>query len=57
MRGGHPGYVMGSSADTCASLRPVLTGAVLGLIGAAVLRLTKGGRDAEFELFPRGRTW
>jgi short-subunit dehydrogenase len=59
VRGGHPGYVMGSSAYTRASLRPVLTGAVLGLIGATVLRLSKASRGGDFEFFPRarGRSW
>lgn len=56
VRGGHLGYVMGSSAYTRASLRPVLTGAVLGLLGAAVLRLSKGGRG-EFDFLPRSRSW
>lgn len=61
VRGGHPGYVMGSSAYTRASLRPVLTGAMLGVLGAAVLRLTKAppGRGGGFGLLPhaRGRYW
>jgi short-subunit dehydrogenase len=59
VRGGHPGYVMGSSAYTRASLRPVLTGAMLGVLGAAFLTLTKGARGGDFDLLSRarGRMW
>ena len=59
MRGGHAGYVMGSSAYTRASLRPVLTGAMLGVLGAAFLTLTKGARGGDFDLLSRarGRMW
>jgi short-subunit dehydrogenase len=45
-RGGHPGHVSDASFYTQASLRPLMTGAVMAMAGLTLLSLAAGGRSA-----------
>jgi short-subunit dehydrogenase len=46
-RGGHPGHVSESSLYTYASLHPMMTGAVMAMVGLTLASLMRGGGDGQ----------
>jgi short-subunit dehydrogenase len=55
-RGGHPGHVSESSLYTHASLHPVMTGAVMAMVGLTLASLIRRGGESEAATSPRHPT-